>query len=159
MEEAVPLNELFDLPPDGGAELEALLQRSGVDFRREGDQFRFRFTSGGCAWQTVCRCQGQWVLVYGIHPAPVRDPTRAQALCGRLNARVVRGSFFLQEGRFIFRSSAYLSERFEAQARIADALEYNAAALSHWWQRLAGEAADLPMTPESESRLAGVLEE
>ena len=90
---------------------------------------------------------------------PLCNLARAQALCGRLTARVVRGSFFLQEGRFIFRTSAYLTERFEAQARIADALEYNAAALSRWWERLAGEAADLPMTPESESRLAGVLEE
>ena len=71
----------------------------------------------------------------------------AWPLCSRLNARVVRGSFFLQEGRFVFRTSAELTERFEAQARIAVALEYNAAALSRWWERLAAEAQGLTIHP------------
>ena len=152
------MDEPFDLPPDGGAELEALLELSGVDFVRRGDQFRFRFTSGGCVWQTVCRCQGSLVLVYGVHPAPVEDAGRALALCGRLNSRLVEGSFFLQEGHFVLRTSARLTERFEAQERIAAALEHNAAVLSRWWERLAAGAQAPPVTLESESRLAGVLE-
>ena len=41
------MEQAFDLPPDGGAELAALLERSGVDFVRDEDQFRFRFSSGG----------------------------------------------------------------------------------------------------------------
>ncbi len=137
------MDQTFDLPPDGGAELAALLERSGVDFVREGDQFRFRFASGGCTWQTVCRCCESLVLVYGVYPVPVRDAARGMALCSRLNSQAVRGSFFLQDGRFVFRTSAQLTERFEAQARIADALEYNAAALSHWWGQLAAEAQGL----------------
>lgn len=153
------MDEPFDLPPDGGAELESLLTRSGVDFAREGDQFRFRFASGGCTWQTVCRCQGDLVLVYGIHPAPVEDAGRALALCGQLNGRLVQGSLFLQEGRFVFRTSVRLTEAFEAQERIADALEYNAAVISRWWERLAAGAQASQITFESESRLAGVLEE
>ena len=153
------MDETFDQPPDGGSELAALLERSGVDFVRRGDQFWFRFTSGGCVWQTVCRCQDSLVLIYGVHPAPVTDSARAQALCSRLNSRLVEGSFFLREGRFVFRTSARLTEAFEAQARIAAALEYNAAVLSHWWERLAAGAQAPPVTSESESRLAGVLEE
>lgn len=137
----------FDLPPDGGTELAALLERSGVDFVREDGQFRFRFSSGGCTWQTVCRCQGDLVLVYGVHPAPVTDPARALALCGRLNARLAEGSLFLQEERFVFRTSAHLTEAFEAQARIAHALEYNAAVLSRWWERMAAEAQGLTLDP------------
>ena len=119
----------FDLPPDGGTELAALLERSGVDFVREDGQFRFRFrfSSGGCTWQTVCRCQGDLVLVYGVHPAPVTDPARALALCGQLNAR--------------------LTEALEAQSRIARALEYNAAVLSRWWERMAAEAQGLTLDP------------
>ena len=139
------MEQTFDLPPDGGAELAALLERSGVDFVREGDQFRFRFSSGGCTWQTVCRCQGSMVLVYGIHPAPVEDEARGLALCGQLNSRAVEGSLFLQEGHFVFRTSARLTERFEAQARIAAALEYNAAVLSHWWERMTAEAQGLAL--------------
>lgn len=137
----------FDLPPDGGTELSALLERSGVDFVREEDRFRLRFSSGGCTWQTVCRCQGELVLVYGVHPAPVTDPARALALCGRLNARLAEGSLFLQEERFVFRTSAHLTEAFEAQARIAHALEYNAAVLSRWWERMAAEAQGLTLDP------------
>ena len=137
----------FDLPPDGGTELSALLERSGVDFVREDGQFRFRFSSGGCTWQTVCRCQGDLVLVYGVHPAPVTDAARALALCGRLNARLAEGSLFLQEERFVFRTSAHLTEAFEAQSRIARALEYNAAVLSRWWERMAAEAQGLTLDP------------
>ena len=152
------MDEPFDLPPDGGAELAALLEHSGVDFVRQGELFQFRFTSGGCTWRTVCRCHGDLVLVYGVHPAPVEDIPAALALCSALNAKVVQGSFFLREDRFVFRTSAQLTEAFEARARIAAALEYNAAVLSRWWERLT--AARTPQTTfESESRLAGVLEE
>lgn len=148
----------FDLPPEGEAELTALLERSGVDYVRREDQFHFRFSSGGCVWQTVCRCQGSRVLIYGIHPAPVKNDAEALALCSRLNSELVQGSLFLHQGHFVFRTSARLTEAFEAQSRIADALEYNAAVLSRWWERLAAEAQGLPFQSESESRLAGVLE-
>ncbi len=134
------MKQTFDLPPDGGTELAALLERSGVDFVREGNQFRFRFASGGCNWQTVCLCRDSLVLVYGIHPALVSDTGPALDLCNRLNSEVIRGSFFVREGRFVFRTSAQLTEHIEAQARIAAALEYNAAALSQWWTRLAAGA-------------------
>lgn len=137
----------FDLPPDGSTELAYLLERSGVDFVRQGDQFQFRFASSGCTWQTVCRCQGSLVLIYGIHPTPVEDLARGLALCGQLNSQVVHGSFFLQDNRFVFRTSAQLAERFEAQSRIAAALEYNAAVLSHWWERMASEARGLTFHP------------
>ena len=136
----------FDVPPDGGTELAALLERSGVDFQREGERFRFLFTSRGCKWQTVCDCREGLVLVYGIHPAQVTHTEESLALCSRLNRRVVQGSFFLQEGRFVFRTSAELTERWEAQARIARALEYNAAALSTYWERLAAGAQGLTLS-------------
>lgn len=139
------MEQPFDLPPDAGAELAALLERSGVDFVREDSQFRFRFSSGGCTWQTVCRCQDGLVLIYGIHPVPVEDSGRALVLCAQLNRQLVQGSLFLQENHFIFRTSARLTERFEAQAQIAAALEYNAAVLSHCWERMTAEAQDLTL--------------
>lgn len=92
----------FDTPPDGGAELAVLLERSGVDFRREGNRFSFRFARGGCQWQTVCDCREELVLVYGIHPAPVGDRPGALALCSRLNARVVRGAFSFRRDTLSF---------------------------------------------------------
>ena len=82
----------FDVPPDGGTELEALLQHSGVDFLRDGSRFRLRFSSRGCTWQTVCDCQGQRVLIYGVHPTPVTQPQQALELCSQLNSQVVEGS-------------------------------------------------------------------
>lgn len=149
----------FDVPPDGGAELEALLQRSGAEFLREGDRFRLRFSSRGCTWQTVCDCRDEWVLIYGIHPIPVTRPQQALELCAQLNGQVMEGSFFLQEGRLIFRTSARLTERFEAQARIAAALEYNAAVLSHWWERLAAGAQGSLSPFESRRSFAVPLED
>ena len=71
--------ERFDLPPQGAEELRALLEYSGVDFRREGDRFRFFFASRGCRWQTVCQCRDDLVLVYGVHPARVTCPERSRA--------------------------------------------------------------------------------
>ena len=135
----------FDVPPDGGAELEALLERSGVDFQREGGRFRFLFTSRGCKWQTVCDCREGLVLVYGIHPAQVTCPEKALELCSQLDQRLIHGSLFLQEGRFVLRTSAELTERCEAQERIARALEYNAAVLSTYWERLAAGAQGLDL--------------
>mgnify|MGYP007033823383 CR=1 FL=1 len=138
----------FDTPPDGGAELAALLARSGVDYRREGDRFSFLFAGGGCRWRTVCDCREGLVLVYGIHPAPVRDGPGALALCSSLNARVVRGGFFVQDGHIVFRTSARLGEQLDAQERTAQALEYNAAAMTRFWERLAaaarGAGPDIP---------------
>lgn len=136
----------FDAPPDGGTELSALLERSGVDFRREGGRFSFLFASGGCRWQTVCDCREGLVLVYGIHPAPVRDGGEALEVCSRLNARVVRGSFFVQEERIVFRTGARLEDYLDAQDRIARALEYNAAAVIRFWETLvAGAQGVRPM--------------
>lgn len=134
----------FDLPPDGAEELTALLERSGVEYLRDGGRFRFRFASRGCTWQTVCDCQGQLVLVYGVHPARVVRPETALALCAQLNSRVVQGAFFLWEERLVFRTSARLSERFQAQAQLCAVLEYNAAALSGYWEQLSAGAQGLP---------------
>ena len=136
----------FDAPPDGAEELAALLERSGVDYLRDGGRFRFRFAGRGCTWQTVCDCRGALVLAYGVHPARVEAEETALALCARLNARVTEGSFFLQDRRFVFRTSARLTERFEAQDRIAAALEYNAAAISSYWERLAAGAQGIRLT-------------
>ena len=130
----------FDALPDGGTELAALLERSGVDHRREGDRFSFLFAGGGCRWQTVCECQDQLVLVYGVHPVPVTAPQRAAELCSELNARVVHGSFFLQEGHIVFRTCAHLVEHVDAQERVALAIEYNAAAIVRVWERLSAGA-------------------
>lgn len=131
----------FDVPPDGGAELAALLERSGVEYRREGERFSFLLAGGGCRWQTVCDCRDELVLVYGIHPAAVAEPRRTAELCSELNARVVRGGFFLREGHVVFRTGAELIEHLDAQERVARAIEYNAAAIVRFWERLAAAAA------------------
>ena len=83
----------FDTPPDGAAELAALLERSGAEYLREDRRFRLRLARGGCAWQAVCDCREEQVLVYGIHPAQVTHTEESLALCSRLNRRVVQGSF------------------------------------------------------------------
>lgn len=137
------MDQTFDAPPDAAEELAALLERSGVDYLREGGRFRFQFSSRGCLWQTVCDCREELALVYGLHPARVTAPEAALALSAQLNSRVTEGSFFPWEGRLVFRTSARLTQRFEAQERLAAALEYNAQALSTYWEQLAAGAQGL----------------
>ena len=132
----------FEMTPDGSTELAALLERSGVDFRREGDRFRFRFTSRGCKWQVICRGQRGRVLAYSIYPARVTAPEKAALLCARLNQRLTEGSFFVQEERIVFRTGCTLIEPLDAQERVARALEYSAAVMASFWERLADGAGD-----------------
>ena len=129
----------FDTPPDGAVELAALLERSGVEYRREGERFSLLFSGGGCKWQTVCRCDGPQVLGYGIYPEPVTDSQRAAQLCSDMNAKLVQGGFFVQEGHLVLRTGAQLIEHVDARERVASALEYNAAVMMHFWGRIALE--------------------
>ena len=133
--------EELDPPVDGAQVLAALLERSGAEFRREGARFCLLFTQRGCKWQTVCDCREGRILVYGVHPARVSAPETALALCSELNGRTVRGAFFVQEGHIVFRTGAELTDRYSAAERAASALEYNAAAVSGFWTRLAAGAA------------------
>ncbi len=134
------MDQRFDVPVDAAQELESLLERSGAEFHREGERFRLLFAAGGCRWQVVCQCRGDLAMVYHIHPARVEDPARALELCSSLNGRVIRGSFFLQEERFVFRDGAELTEHWEAQDRLARALEYGAAVMPRFWQALSAAA-------------------
>ena len=133
----------FDALPDGGAELEALLERSGVEYRREGARFRFLFSSRGCKWETVCDCREELVLVYGIHPGQVRDQQAALALCSQLTGQTVRGGFFLQEDHIVFRTRADLFDFCDAQEILTRALENNAHLHSNFWEQMSAGAEGL----------------
>ena len=109
----------FDLPPDGAEELRALLEHSGAAFQREGNRFRLALPAGAASGRRFATARGAWCWSNGIHSARVAQRERALELCSELNSRVVRGSFFLQEERIVFRTSAQLTERFEARERIA----------------------------------------
>lgn|GEM_PF-1293181 len=126
----------FEKPLDAAEELSGLLSRSGVDFRRTGNRFFFRFSSRGRKWQTVCDCEGERVLVYGIHPAPVKDESAALAACSRINRQVVMGGCFVAEGRLVFRTGAELFEPCAAAEALARALEYNAAVMAAFWDTM-----------------------
>ena len=127
-------------PPNGGKELEALLQRSGVEYSREGARFRFLFTNRGCKWQVVCDGQEELVLIYSIHPAVITVTEQAKLFCSDLNRQLVEGSYFVQENHFILRTGCRLIEAIDAQERIARALEYNAAVLTADWECLSALA-------------------
>ncbi|MGI6192784.1 MAG: hypothetical protein ACOYI3_04395 [Christensenellales bacterium] len=131
----------FSQPLNADAELEDLLKQSGVDYRKTGGRFSFLFSNKGCKWQTVCDCVGERVLIYGIHPTPVRDEASALAACSEINRKAVAGGCFLSEGRLIFRTSAELFEPCAAAEALTRALEYNAAVMSAFWETMAQGAA------------------
>lgn len=131
----------FQDNPDGAAELAALLDDSGVPYKRSGSRFELLFTKLGRTWRTVCDCEGIQILIYGIHPQPVSDPTAARTVCSDVNRQMVSGACFVTQGRIVCRTGAELSEPLTAREALARALEYNAAVLSHFWEALAAGAS------------------
>lgn len=134
----------WDAPLNGAEELAAVLDYSGVAYERQDGRFRFRFSSRGCRWQMVCDGMEGRVLVYAIHPAPVRDRAAALEVCCEINRRVVRGSCFVQEEHIVFRTEAELLEACAAREAILQALEYNAAVMTTFWSELARGAEGFP---------------
>lgn len=88
----------FEDEPDGTAELAALLDDSGIPYERSGGRFQVLFSKRGRAWRTVCDCEGNRVLVYGIHPEPVTDRTAALAACSDINRQIVHGGWLSDAG-------------------------------------------------------------
>lgn len=131
----------FQDNPDGAAELEALLDDSGVPYKRSGGRFELLFTKQGRTWRTVCDCEGSRVLIYGIHPQPAADPTAALTVCSDVNRQMVQGACFLTQERIVCRTGAALPEPLTARETLAGALEYNAAVLLHFWEALAAGAS------------------
>jgi len=131
----------FQDNPDGAAELAALLDDSGVPYKRMGNHFELLFTKESRTWRTVCDCEGSRVLIYGIHPQPAADLTAALTVCSDVNRQMVRGSCFLTQERIVCRTGTELSEPLTAREILAQALEYNAAVISHFWEALEAGAS------------------
>lgn len=129
-------------PVNGSAVLAALLERSGIEYRRQCERFRFVFAQNNRKWQTVCDCRAGLVLVYGIYPSGICDTSSALTVCNELNRQVVRGGFFVQDRHFIFRTGADLFELCDASETVARALEYNASAISGFWPELSAATAE-----------------
>lgn len=76
------------------------------------------------------------VLVYGIYPFKAVADTSLS----RINARLIRGAFFINDGALVMRTSADLFDAYAAYEAIARAIEYNAAAITAFWAELSGMA-------------------
>lgn len=131
----------FDAPLSGAEELAAVLDYSGVPYEREKDTFRFRFASRGCKWQMLCSGVGCRVLMYAIHPTPIRERSTALEACCYINSQVVTGSCFPHEEHLVFRTDAELIEACAAREMILRALEYSAAVMTGFWSEMSQGAA------------------
>ncbi len=140
------MNFDFEAPVNGAAVLEQLLESSGVPFRREGQRFRFWFSSQGRRWQMVCDCNQDRVLLYSLFPLAYEDRATALESCDAVNRQVVQGGCFLSGDRLVFRTGAELFEPFVAEETLARALEYNAAVMVTLWGTLAEGAGGPPGT-------------
>jgi len=126
--------------------LTALLEYSGVVWQRDMGEIRFRFTSGWMTWETACRCTEERVLIYGRYPFQIPADRRTEALeaCSEINSRVIRGGMFLtREGRAVFRTWADLRDIYTARDTLARALEYNIAAVTRFWGRMAPDNSSM----------------
>ena len=92
---------------DPRSELVQHLQMKGVPFLDEGSEVRFSLCDGAFQWETVCRFAPHTVMIYGVYPFLAAD-----------------------------RLSAVLTDVYSAQEAVARALEYNAAAVRCFWEKM-----------------------
>lgn len=136
---------LFDTALSGAEELAAVLDDNGVDYTREDQRFYFRFSSKGCAWQMIGQGIEDRLLIYAVHPSPVRDTAAALETCSFINSQVVSGGCFLHEERIVFRTDARLIEACAAREMILQALEYSAGVMTTFWSKMSQGAAGLSL--------------
>jgi len=121
-------------------QLTALLEDSGVVWRRDLGEIRFRLQSGGMIWETACRCLEDQVLLYGRYPFRIPPDRRTRALeaCAGINSQLTRGGMYLTgEGRAVFRTRAGMEDAYTARENLDRALAYNIAVMTRFWGRLA----------------------
>ena len=113
--------------------LDDLLDSSGVPHERYGPWTRFRLCEGRMVWETACRCRQDEILIYSRYPLRAADTAAALAACDRANGALIRGAMFLADGVPTYRIRADLRDPYGARGRLAQAIEYSAAAVTHFW--------------------------
>lgn len=116
--------------------LVTLLEDSGVPWEQYGEWTRFRFREDGMVWELACRCRENEVLIYNRYPMTAVNRAAAQEACGRANSVLTRGAMFLSGDTPVFRLRVGLYDPYDARERLAETLEYSAAAVVHYWRNL-----------------------
>ena len=119
-------------------EIAALLEYNGIQFRKTDDEFRFVLSEGNLKWETVCRWTRRVALIYGMYPFKAIDEAAMLERLNRINAELVRGCVILSNGGVTIRTDADLYDAYSAYESIARALEYNAGAMTKYWDVLRG---------------------
>ena len=122
-------------------ELMHVLDFNGIRYRKDGGDIRFAFCDGGREWETIGRAVPEILLLYGVYPFHARDQGRLLWALSEINAQLVNGGTFLLEGRPVIRTEAALWDAYGAEEAVNRALEYNAGAMTRFWQALR-EAAE-----------------
>ncbi len=119
---------------DIGKEIRVLLEEIGADSRFEGGLLRFRLKKDALEWDASARLLRGHAIFYGRYPFTALDRDAALLLCSKVNARLVRGAFFLPaDAHPVFRTWADMDDSFGARKRLLAALEYNAEIISYFW--------------------------
>ena len=121
---------------DPRSELVQHLQMKGVPFLDEGSEVRFSLCDGAFQWETVCRFAPHTVMIYGVYPFLAADRLSALESANDANSQLQQGSLFLSGSRPVLRVSAVLTDVYSAQEAVARALEYNAAAVRCFWEKM-----------------------
>lgn len=114
----------------------ALLEDSGVQWESSGEWVRFRFCEDSMVWELACRCARDEALVYSRYPMRAGDRAAALAACDEANSALTRGAMFLSGDVPTFRIRADLQDAYGARERLAQALEYSAAAIVRYWGKM-----------------------
>jgi len=117
-------------------ELLNLLRYNGIQFDCQNGEYRFVFSDSGRKWQTVCKCSGSTVMVYGLYPFEVAEDLRTAHTISEINAKLAYGCLFIQDAKAVMRTSAGLFDAYGAYEMIARALEYNADAVISFWDTM-----------------------
>ncbi len=119
--------------------LRAMLASAGAEWAEEGGVLRFRSRREAMLWETACRPCSGGLLIYGRFPFSVGDREKGRRICEEYNRRLVRGALYLAGDGFpVYRCRAETEDPYDAEKRIAAALEYSARVMAFAWGRLSG---------------------
>lgn len=138
----------FFLDEDISARDEAvkLLAFNAIPYIEDEDGYRFVLAQGSYRWEVKLCCQDEWVAVYSILPVQLEETAALAALLNEINGQLLSGAVFLQEGRAVIRTGVQLFDVYAAYEAIALALEYNASAVTGFWNRIAAYGGECPRT-------------
>ncbi|SKB73409.1 hypothetical protein SAMN06296386_104256 [Lachnospiraceae bacterium] len=120
---------------DADKELKYLLDYNSFTYEGSGGHYSLQFRDHGLVWNTEFQVIGDRVMIWGMYPFSCMNEARGNEFCNSVNLQTVMGAFVMYKAHLTYRTSADLFDAFSSTECLARAIEYNANAVVHFWDR------------------------